>query len=158
MDFEEEVMKEAGRKSTRPTIGIPETLSKIEIPDREEADEDEIDAAGSEREDGKVDGVGRAVSDEEAAAEAVPDFVFRRRLGFFGVLRAAIYDLFLVAVLWFAAAWLAAGILVLPVKTLIVQSAIPLGLLYGVFLLLYLFLFLFFLGETLGGRLAAPKR
>ena len=158
MDFEEEVMRDAGRNDSKPTIGIPETLSKIEIlgrveADREEAEEEGLGRAG--RESGLPERVEPA---EEAETEPVPSFVFRKRLGFSGVLKAGIYDLFFVALLWFAAVWLAAQILTLPVQTLIFQAAVPLGLFFGVLLLGYLFLFLFFLGETLGGRLVASKR
>jgi len=160
MDFEEEVMRDAGRNESKPTIGIPETLSKIEIPgqaeeDKEDREEVEEEVAGKPRQESKGE---RDESAEEAESEPLPTFVFRKRLGFFGVLRAGIYDFLFVALLWFGAVWLAAQILTLPVQTLILQAAVPLGLFFGVLLLGYLFLFLFFLGETLGGRLVASKR
>ena len=158
MDFEEEVMRDADRKSTRPTIGIPETLSKIEIPGGAETElaDLEQDDAGPAAWDGfdtETDGAG-----DQAGTGSAEDFVPRRRLGFFGILKAGIYDLFFVAILWFIAVWLAAEILSLPVKTLILRAAVPLGLLFGVLLIGYLFLFIFFLGETIGGRIAAAKR
>ncbi len=97
---------------------------------------------------------GEAGEDE---TEPVPSFVFRRSLGFFGFLQAAVYDVFFVALIWFAGVWLASRILALPVFRFLTRAAVPLGLFFGVLLLGYLFLFLFFLGETLGRRLIASK-
>jgi len=156
MDFEEEVMRDAGRHDSKPTIGIPETLSKIEIPGRREPDTDELEETITEEPERKIGG---SEPDEagEDETEPVPSFVFQRRLGFFGFLRAAVYDLFFVALLWFAGVWLASRILTLPVFSFVTRAAVPLGLFFGVLLLGYLFLFLFFLGETLGRRLVASK-
>jgi hypothetical protein len=160
MDFEEEVMRDAGRAASRPTIGIPETLPKVEIPvlRGEDRDVDEIEAADAaameadEAESGDAEGV------DEFGSESAPDFRPRRRLGFLGFLKAGIADLCFVALLWLAAVLPAAGILGVSLKILIGESAAPLALLYASLLFLYLFLFLFFLGETLGARLAAPRR
>jgi hypothetical protein len=157
MDFEAEVMRDAARTSTRPTIGIPETLSKIEPPDGLEGGLDEFGRDEAVSEDWDRAGSGAFPSDDEAGPGSDRDFVPRRRLGFFGMIKAGICDIFFVALLWLVAVWLAAKILNLPLGTLIAQSAVPLGLLFGVLLIGYLFLFLFFLGETIGGRVAAPK-
>ena len=158
MDFEEEVMRDAGRTSTRSTIGIPETLSKIELPGGLEEGLDEFVQNDAGSEDWDRAGSGAFPSEDEAEPGSDRDFVPRRRLGFFGLIKAGICDIFFVALLWFVAVWLAAKILNLPIKTLIVESAVPLGLFFGVLLIGYLFLFLFFLGETIGGRIAAAKR
>jgi hypothetical protein len=158
MDFEEEVMREAGLRPTRSTIGIPETLSKLELAGTldEAPDGSGEDGAGS-------DPWGRAGAESlsslaEDRPSAGDDLVPRRKLGFLGILRAGLCDLALVALFWFVAVLLAARILSLGVPTLVVRAAVPLALLFGVFLVAYLFLFLFFLGETLGARIAAPRR
>lgn len=158
MDFEEEVMRDADRTSTRATIGIPETLSKIELPGGFKEGQDEFGRAVAGSEDWDRAGSGAFPSEDEAEPGSDRDFVPRRRLGFFGMIKAGICDIFFVVLLWFVAVWLAAKILNLPIKTLIVESAVPLGLFFGILLIGYLFLFLFFLGETIGGRIAAAKR
>jgi hypothetical protein len=132
MDFEEEVMREAALKATtKPTIGIPETVTRT---------------------------VPSAPATEAAEEEPVPDFVFQKKLGFLSVVRAGIYDLFFVALIWFVAAWVASRLLAVPLDILLRRAAVPFALLFGVLFVGYLFLFLFFLGETLGRRLAVPKK
>jgi hypothetical protein len=45
----------------------------------------------------------------------------------------------------------------LPLKTLVTAASVSLGLFYLVLLVGYFFLFLYFLGETLGGRVVSPR-
>jgi len=44
-----------------------------------------------------------------------------------------------------------------PVRALVKAVPIPLGGLFLILLIGYFFLFFFFLGETLGGRMASPR-
>jgi hypothetical protein len=128
-DFEEDVMRETGMKTaSRSTIGIPETVTTL------------IEEPG-----------------ERESNEPIPDFVFRRRLGLPGFLVASLFDLLFVVVLWLGTSWLAARILDLPLVTLLRRAGLQLGLLFIILLVGYLFLFLYFLGETLGARLSARR-
>ncbi len=79
------------------------------------------------------------------------------RLGFFRRIKATIFDLLVVGLFWVVATVLAAHFMSTPVLDLIGAAAGPLAILYAVFLGVYLFLFLLFLGETPGGRLVTPR-
>ena len=88
--------------------------------------------------------------DEEAASRPIGSGFFRR-------IGAPIFDLMFVAVLWLAAVGLAALLMNANASRLVRTAMLPLGLLFAVLFSVYLFLFSFFLGETLGGRLI-PRR
>ena len=79
------------------------------------------------------------------------------RLGFFGRIKAILFDLIFISVLWLGAGWIASRLMDAPLLKLIEASAVPLAIFYAILLAGYLFLFLFFLGETLGGRVASPR-
>jgi hypothetical protein len=71
--------------------------------------------------------------------------------------KALLFDLLIVSLFWIGATGLAAGFLSVPILDLVAAAAVPLALLFGALLTTYLFLFLFFLGETPGGRLVTPR-
>jgi len=79
------------------------------------------------------------------------------KLGFFRRIKATIFDLLVVGAFWIGATALTSYFLAMPVLDLIQTAALPLGLLYLVLLVIYLFMFLLFLGETPGGRLVMPR-
>ncbi len=79
------------------------------------------------------------------------------RLGFFRRIKATIFDLLVIGAFWAGATFLTAYFLSMPVLDLIKVSALPLGLLFIVLLVIYFFMFMLFLGETPGGRLVTPK-
>lgn len=149
MDFKEEVMNRAEKMSSASsTVGIPETVAKDE-------QEFHFDTEEAEREIPKV-----TTEEIEKDAYEVETPLFdttSRRLGFFGRLTAVIFDLIFIAVLWGVTVWLASRLMDLPLMTLVTAASVPLGLFYLVLLVGYFFLFLFFLGETLGGRVVSPK-
>jgi hypothetical protein len=175
MDFQNEVMKRhesLGQKS--PTIGIPESVTKLQEdlpflekaempkkrkraaePENEDEEEDFRTSLSLEEEEKKEE-----EEKEKSAAEidevghpaaALP------KLGFFRSLKALFFDLVFVAFLWIVAMALAAGVMNVGVFPLLKEAGLPAGLLFLALLTGYFFLFLFFLGETLGRRLAAPK-
>ena len=138
VDFEEEVMQRAERMSEkRPTIGIPETVTKIE----------DFEVSG-------VKDTGEVSADEEPFSAVAP----RSRLGFFGRVKAFVFDVIFIAFLWLVAVVPASRMMMTGVRSLVKVAAVPLGLLFVVLLSGYFFLFFFFLGETLGGRLVTPRR
>jgi len=153
VDFEEEVMAHAEEMTAeekpptdQKTIGIPERITKTtsEIaPDRDE----------------EIPGTAAAVEimkDQEDIEE--PNVEEREsRLGFFGRLKAVVFDLIFIALVWLGTVWLASRLMAVPLTRLVAASAGPLAIFFLVLFVGYMFLFLFFLGETLGGRLASPR-
>ena len=166
MDFEQEVMSRAETMApTRATIGIPERVTKDKsglLFDKEEmakvkTDElgiprYEMEEAGDEVSEAEVEAEEEAAELEERAVE-VP----KVRLGFFGRLTAFVFDLIFIALVWMGTVWAASLIMDVPVRALIKAVPYPLGGLFLILLAGYFFLFFFFLGETLGGRMAAPR-
>jgi formate/nitrite transporter FocA (FNT family) len=62
-----------------------------------------------------------------------------------------------VALFWAAAVGLGAMLMDAAAPDLVQAAVFPLGLLFAVLFAGYLFLFFFFLGETLGGRLLSRR-
>lgn len=150
VDFEEEVLSRTESMSaTRSTIGIPETVTKDKPSFPFNRDEEELESRPYE--------AGEIEKDIEQESESPGFETPRTRLGFFGRLTALVFDLIFVALMWFGAAWLAARLMDVPIKTLVATVPVPFGIFYLVLLVGYLFLFFFFLGETLGGRLSSPR-
>jgi hypothetical protein len=149
MEFEEEIMSGAEKAApARETMGIPETAAKEESADffEREEEEEEIPVPTIEE-----------IMKETHEIEA-PGFKEREiRLGFFGRIKAILFDLIFISVLWLGAGWIASRLMDAPLLKLIEASAVPLAIFYAILLAGYLFLFLFFLGETLGGRVASPR-
>jgi hypothetical protein len=181
MDFQDEVMRGAGVAAPpKPTIGMPEVPVKKDsayLFDRD-VDEDRPEilvppaaptpavprkpapapapVTAPAADTGESLGQGYALPDVDAgaAAEAVAP---RVGLGFFRRCAAAIFDLVFVAVLWLAAVGLASLLMDADARRLVRAAMLPFGLLFAVLFAGYLFLFFFFLGETLGGRLMARR-
>jgi hypothetical protein len=160
MDFEEEVMSRAEKMApTRPTIGIPEKVTKdksgflFDKEDVDKVDTEEIGIPRYEMEEADEDVYVADEKPDEAEAAAVP----RTRLGFFGRLTAFVFDLIFIALVWMGTVWGASLMMDVPVRALVKAVPIPLGGLFLILLAGYFFLFFFFLGETLGGRMASPR-
>ena len=175
MDFQDEVMRRAGVSAPpKPTIGMPEVPVKKDsayLFDRPDENRPEIivppfaptpeevpwkPAPTPPAEEGEAIARGFAPPDPDAAAAdevAAP----RAGLGFFRRLAASVFDLVFVAVLWLAAVGLASLLMDADARSLIGAAALPFGLLFAVLFAGYLFLFFFFLGETLGGRLMTRR-
>jgi hypothetical protein len=67
------------------------------------------------------------------------------------------FDVLFVGLFWLVALWLAAASLGVTLFSILASMSGPMLLLYVVFLGIYIFLFKFFLGETLGDRLFRPR-
>ncbi len=118
-------------------VGLPERISQAKLPFDREATA-EIEAGAGDREPGE---------EEEAEREPRPPF----RLSVF--LKARAFDILFIVAVWLAAVWLAARALEKTIFELFAAASTPLLLFGAALLALYVFLFSFFLGETLGDRL-----
>ena len=162
MDFQEEVMTRAEKLApSGSTIGIPENVAK----DQDDSLFDKADMAKvktaeigipryeMEETEEAVSEAGEEPAEPEEQAVEIP----RARVGFFGRLKAIVFDLIFIAVVWLAAVWGASLMMDVPFAALVRGVPLPLGALFVILLAGYFFLFFFFLGETLGGRMAARR-
>ena len=78
-----------------------------------------------------------------------------RRSGGGSKIMARVYDLLIIAACWAAAVWLSTRIMSVPFAEIFNTALAQLGLLLLTLAVAYYFLFLYFLGETLGDRLAS---
>ena len=118
-------------------VGLPERISQAKLPfSRDEAPDEQVDRG--DREPGET---------EEEEREPRPPF----RLAVF--LRAKAFDILFIVAVWLVTLWLAARALERTIFELFASASTPLLLFGAALLVLYVFLFRFFLGETLGDRL-----
>lgn len=73
------------------------------------------------------------------------------------MLKARLFDLLFVTAIWLISLWLAAQSMTVNLFKLISVAARPSLIFCGILLVAYFFLFLFFLGETLGDRLFSAR-
>jgi len=117
----------------------PPSKSWADIPDREEVVLESLsDRLGRERRE---------------RVQEMPQV--RRRTGGGSKLKAKVYDVLIIALCWAAAVLLATRILSVSVFGLFEAATLPLLLFLLTLGVAYFFLFLYFLGETLGDRLAS---
>lgn len=143
-EFKEEVLSRAEEYTSPHTgVGLPESVTKAMpfTPTAETGREEEEAAETAEA------GV------EEFKAEETP----RPQLGLIAKLRALVFDLGFILVIWAISLVLASRIMSVSIPKLASASAFSLVLFYLVLVVAYFFLFLFFLGETLGDRLVSAK-
>ena len=158
MDFQDEVMRRADAAAPKPTIGMPETPVKPRTAIIFQGYED---PAPPVEEPAAEPIIRRKTRDFEVESEDEPPrrdetpLPPRGRLGFFRRIAATVFDLVFVAIFWAAAVGLGAMLMDTEAVGLVRATFLPLAMLYGVLLAGYLFLFFFFLGETLGGRLVS---
>jgi hypothetical protein len=132
---------ESGATPTRPEwttdsgIGIPEKVTQAGLPFGDTA----VAAIGEEKEE---------VVEEEEKGEAVAGT--RPRAVFSLKLKSKLVDLVFITALWLITLWFTAQVIGVSFLRLIVGSTVPVLAFYFILLLLYFFLFLYFLGETLG--------
>jgi hypothetical protein len=155
MDFEEELFRGTPQAISAPTrMGIPERVAGESAlllpPDEEEAP--------------KREKVRRPLFEEEIPAaiqaDAGPDEkeeAAPRRLGFLRKIGALIFDVVFIGAVCLASLWLAARLMDVALFDLVASTRVAAGLYFLALLFGYFFLFLFFLGETLGDRLASPR-
>jgi hypothetical protein len=134
-----ETESEPGTTPTRPDwatdsgIGIPEKITRAGLPFGTAA----IPATAEVREAG-------AEEEEEARMEG------RQKSRLPLKLRSKLVDLVFITALWVISLWFTAQVIGVSFFRLFVGSAVPVLAFYFILLLLYFFLFLYFLGETLG--------
>lgn len=142
----EEGVMEEGEEANPPTqpewttdsgIGIPEKVTQAELPLADTAEtapaEEHVVAAMDE------------VGEEGEAGQELP-----RRLGFSLKLKSKLVDLVFITALWLVTLWFTSQVIGVSFFRLITRSPGPVLAFYFILLLLYFFLFLYFLGETLG--------
>lgn len=143
-EFKEEVLSRAEEYASPHTgVGLPESVTKaMPFTPTGEAEREEEEASETAE-----------VGAEELKAEETP----RPQLGLVSKLRALVFDLGFILIVWAISLVLASRIMSVPILKLASVSAVSLVLFYLVLLVAYFFLFLFFLGETLGDRLVSAK-
>jgi len=143
-EFREEVLSRAEKFASPQTgVGLPESVTQG-IP---------------------FTPMGEAESEEEEAAETTAAVVekpemeetLRPQRGIASKLRALVFDLGFILVIWAVALVLTSRIMSVSIPRLISASTVSLVLFYLVLVVAYFFLFLFFLGETLGDRLVSAN-
>jgi hypothetical protein len=187
MDFEKDVLRRVERlRPESSTMGIPESVGKAEtpppvippaeekavekprfLPGEEDLDEDEVEEelgldleaikAEAEEAEGEVDAAAEEDAGGKPAAVEEPAYVPPQKLGLLGSLKAFLFDTVFVGLFWFVAVGLAARLMKVGLFALIREASLSLGILFFALWGGYFFLFLFFLGETLGRRLSSAK-
>jgi len=146
-EFKEEVLSEAEKYASPQTgMGIPETVTRG-LPSFEET-EAVHDSGDLERPAEDEILAGRADEEGEAPQSAL-------RLATRA--RAVFFDLAFIFIIWAVSLGLASRIMSASVSKLVSISAGSFILFYIVLAVAYFFLFLFFLGETLGDRVVSAK-
>src|SRR4030042_4422779 len=131
---------EPGGTPTRPEwatdsgIGIPEKVTQAGLPLGTAAVPATAETVEAEEEE----------EEEESGAET------RQRARFSLRLRSKLVDVVFITALWVISLWFTAQVIGVSFFRLIVGSPVPVLAFYFILLLLYFFLFLSFLGETLG--------
>jgi hypothetical protein len=160
MDFEAELMRQTPPAPASPTrMGIPERVAGEsarlplfgeEEPPRRERSRKSI----FEEEPPPAFPAATDVKEEEEEEE---EYEGPRRLGFFRKIGALVFDVAFIAVVCLGSLWLAARLMDAPLFDLLAAVRVAAGLYFLALLFGYFFLFLFFLGETLGDKLASPR-
>lgn len=141
--------EETPAKETRAPdsgIGIPEGVTQKTLPFR----------TTSEIKEARLTEIGEMEEFEEEAAGEREDVGTPSRIGLW--FKAKIFDLMLITGLWLISLVFASRMMEISFFKLILNSALPLLIFYSILLIAYFFLFLFFIGETLGDRLFSPKQ
>jgi hypothetical protein len=143
-EFKEDVLSHAEQYASPHTgMGIPETVThSLPLVGEGETEAEEGEAAEPAE-----------AGTEEPPTEEAP----RPPLGIFPRLKAILFDLFFILIIWAVSLVLASRIMSAPILKLASASAGSLVLFFLVLLVAYFFLFLFFLGETLGDRVVSAK-
>jgi len=186
-DTEEEVEIFPRRRAPDSTMGLPEQVSQAPLPfgtpaaATEEADEELEEAAEGEEEGlltpepavlpaGEVRHVREPIlpvrePQTEAASERrgietaaeIEEPEPRPPFNFSVFIKSKTFDILFVGLFWLVALWLAASSMGMTLFDILGSMSGSMLMLYGVFVVLYFFLFKFFLGETLGDRLFRPR-
>jgi hypothetical protein len=175
---EREAAGPAGRRPrSDSTIGLPEKVTPLSIPfETEEAEEEEAGEEGSflpaeeaweeeglekEKEAGAPCEAAETTAAERPAAArdiiekpiGVEKAEEARPFSFSTFLKSRLFDILFVGVFWLVGLWLAAHSMGATIFDLLAVTSRPLLVFLAILVAVYMFLFKFFLGETLGDRL-----
>ena len=146
-EFREEVLSEAERYVSPQTgMGIPETVTRG-LPVTEETEA----AADAGQLMKPIEDEMKTVGTEEAEEAPEPALQLGTKI------RAVFFDLALIFIIWAVSLGLASRIMSTSILKLVSVSVGSFVLFYIVLAVAYFFLFLFFLGETLGDRVVSAK-
>ncbi len=155
--FDTDVDRAWSRKRTTDSgIGIPErvtrSLTQESLPfekrvpmKTDTAEEEDRELAENEE------------FESEPEMEEEVEVVAPAALNLSSKLKARVFDLLFVTAIWIISIWLASRSMMVNPFRLISASAVSVLVFYGILLVAYFFLFLYFLGETLGDRLFLEK-
>ncbi len=138
---EEETMPWQDKEAEEREFDRPRPARKSVPPEEEEEAATEVEAAGEE---------GQEEAEEEFRERPAPR-------SFKTWLKARFFDLIFVGLIWMITFILAARVADAPLFGLLAASVAQAVALFLIFFLGYLFLFRFFIGETLGDRLFSPS-
>ena len=177
---EEEVEIFPRRRAADSTIGLPEKVSQSPLPfgapgPEEEGEDEEVGDEAVEKTkvwdltpEKVVLPAGQIRPVRETAPAAAPGGETeapderegpgpRPPFSFSVFFKSKAFDILFVGLFWLVALWLSASSLGVTLFAILGSMSGPMLLLYAVFVLIYFFLFMFFLGETLGDRLFRPR-
>lgn len=153
-------------KAADSGVGLPEKIAQRDLPfDAATRDDDDDEEEGEEEEYGLPAGEERSAAlrrpaqprvivREETEAEAEEgEGPAAAPLRLSDFLKGKLFDAVFVLAFWLTGVALATRLLRASLPGLLRTAGLPLAIFYAVLLLFYLFLFRFFLGETLGDRL-----
>ncbi len=146
-----EAEKEAGREESGMKRPSPETAQEVEMEEVEEATAEEQDAYGTgsfEDQEDRPREPGEGEADISEFPPSSPLVI---------ALRSKALDVLIVFALWMASIGLAARFLRTTLFKLILSSTVQVLAVFIILLACYFFLFLFFLGETLGDRFLSRR-
>ena len=136
-EVEEEKPPTRPEWTTDSGIGIPEKVTQAGLPFGDTA----APATGEEQE---------VAAEDDAEEEGEAGREIRQRPGFSFKLKAKLVDVVFITALWLISLWFTSQVIGVSFFRLIAGSLGPVLAFYFILLLLYFFLFLYFLGETLG--------
>jgi hypothetical protein len=137
-EVEEEKPPPRPEWTTDSGIGIPERVTQTEL--------SATDAAGQATEEEEE----VVAEEEDEEASGFDRGELRLRPGFFFKFKAKLVDLVFITALWLISLWFTSQVMGVSFFKIIAGSPGPVLAFYFILLLLYFFLFLYFLGETLG--------
>jgi hypothetical protein len=155
MDFEEELFRRTPPAISPPTsMGIPERVAgeSALLPQMEEAEAPKREKVRRPLFEEEIPAAVPADAGTDEEQEAAP-----RRLGIFRKIGALLFDVVFIGAVCLASLWLAARLMDVALFDLVSTARVAAGLYFLALLFGYFFLILFFLGETLGDRLASPR-
>ncbi len=129
-------------------IGVPERVTQTGLPvtDAAVTGRTAEHAAEEEEEEEEEEELEREREEEELKEETKEEGALKKEVG----IKAKFVDLIFITALWLISLWFTAEVIDVSFFQLFAKSPLPVFGFYLILLLLYFFLFIYFLGETLG--------